>query len=88
MPASVRVHVANLRDGGVFYWLVRLYLFAGLALALVGVACGLGVYAHFAGELPPVPELSRYAAESPGVTGLYALDGTMLGEFEIGRAHV
>ena len=88
MPASVRVHVANLRDGGVFYWLVRLYLFAGLALALVGVACGLGVYAHFAGELPPVPELSRYAAESPGVTGLYALDGTMLGEFANERREV
>ena len=78
MIGGARVEVENLHDGGLLYWLLRLYLFAAFGLlALVG-AIGVGVYVHFARDLPPVPELSRYAAEAPGVTTLVGLDGTLL----------
>lgn len=87
-PRPPGIVVANLRDGGLVFWLVRLYVFAALAvLAIVGVA-GVGLYMHFAVQLPPVPEISHYAADAPGVTSMFALDGTLLGEFASERREV
>ncbi len=88
MIGGARVEVENLHDGGLFYWLLRLYLFAAFGLIALVAAIGVGIYVHFARELPPVPELSRYAAEAPGVTTLVALDGTLLGEFATERREV
>ncbi len=88
MTRGPRVEVSNLRDGGIFFWLFRLYVFAALALLGACAIAGAAVYAHFAHSLPPVPELSRYATEAPGVTTLYALDGTVLGEFATERREV
>ena len=83
-----RVEIANLRDGGLFFWLWRLSLFALLVVGALGTIVGAWLYVHFARQLPPVPELSRYAAEAPGMTTLYALDGTVLGEFATERREV
>jgi len=80
-PPPQRIVVANRADGGLFYWLGKLYGFAVLlilwAIAISGVSC----YAHFARETPSPPDLSRYASVAPGVTRVYAGDGTLLGEF-------
>jgi penicillin-binding protein 1A len=83
-----RVVVENLADGGLLYWLFKLYLFAGIVLGGIGLAIGAGLYIHFARGLPPVPELSRYASEAPGLTTVVALDGTLLGEFATERREV
>ena len=82
------VVVVNLRDGGLLFWLVRLYLFAALAIAAALTVAGLVLYSHFAVELPRVPEISRYADDAPGVTSMFALDGTLLGEFASERREV
>src|SRR5690606_2216429 len=42
---------------------------------------GTCTYGHFARQAPPPPDLERYAVEAPAVSRLYALDGTLLGEF-------
>jgi penicillin-binding protein 1A len=76
-----RVAIANRRDGGVVFWLVRLYGFAVLVLvAAVGLA-GLLIYSYFSLHAPPVPDLRSYAQVVPAVSRMYAADGTMLGEF-------
>jgi len=75
------VTIANRRDGGLVFWLVRLYGFAALAVvAGVGLA-GLGVYSYFSLHAPAVPDLRNYAKVVPAVSRMYAADGTMLGEF-------
>jgi penicillin-binding protein 1A len=76
-----RVAITNRRDGGIFYWLVRLYGFAALVIiACVGFAA-LGGYSYFSLHAPPVPDLRVYAQVVPSVSRMYAADGTMLGEF-------
>jgi penicillin-binding protein 1A len=76
-----RVKVANPSDGEVFHWLVKLYAFAMLGLLAIVLAVGLGIYGYFAQTTPETPDLSRYATLAPGVTRVYAADGTVLGEF-------
>ncbi len=83
-----RISVANLRDGGLLFWLVRLYLFAALALAASVLFVGAGFYVHFARQVPPVPELEAYFRTVPGVTTFYALDGTILAELATERREV
>ncbi|MFI5289721.1 MAG: transglycosylase domain-containing protein, partial [Polyangia bacterium] len=83
-----RVVVENPADGGLFYWLVKLYALAALALGMVLVFIGLGVYVHFARELPPLPDLATYARTAPGVTTLYALDGAVIGELATERREI
>jgi penicillin-binding protein 1A len=75
------VTIANRRDGGLGFWLVRLYGFAALVV-LAGVAfAGLAVYSYFSRNAPPVPDLRSYARVVPAVSRMYAADGTKLGEF-------
>lgn len=76
-----RVTIANRRDGGLVFWLVRLYGFAALVvIAGIGLS-GLAVYSYFSLYAPPVPDLRSYARVVPAVSRMYAADGTMLGEF-------
>ena len=80
-----RVVVANRADGGVAYWLGKLYAFFLLAmLATVCFAATL-LYAWFAVRTDAVGpgtqhDLSRYVRHAPAVTRIYAADGTLLGE--------
>lgn len=81
-----RVAIANRADGGIPYWLGKLYGFAALVgLAVAGVF-GIALYSHFSlltDEVGPgTPhDLSAYADTVPAVSRIYAADGTLLGEF-------
>jgi len=75
------VVVLNRRDGGLVFWLARLYAFAALVL-IAGVAfIGLLIYSYFSLNAPAVPDLRVYAQVTPSVSRVYAADGTKLGEF-------
>ena len=76
-----RVAIANRRDGGIVFWLVRLYAFACLVLVAGVVFSALAVYSYFSLHAPAVPDLRIYARVTPAVSRMYASDGTMLGEF-------
>jgi penicillin-binding protein 1A len=76
-----RVIVANRGDGGVGFWLLRLYGFAALALVAFVLLVGLCVYSYFSLNAPAVPDLRAYARVAPAVSRVYAADGTKLGEF-------
>jgi penicillin-binding protein 1A len=81
-----RVAIANPADGGVLYWIGKLYGF----VALVGVAAAaltaFWIYAYFSVRTDDVGpgtkhDLSNYAGHVPAVSRIYAADGTLLGEF-------
>ena len=86
LRARPRVTIANRADGGVAYWLGKLYAFVALvALTAVGLAALL-LYSSFALRTdavgPGMPhDLSRYVHHVPAVTHIYAADGTRVGEF-------
>ena len=73
--------IANRRDGGLAFWLVRLYGFAALVVVAGLGFAGLVVYSYFSLHAPLVPDLRNYARVVPAVSRMYAADGTMLGEF-------
>ncbi|HEY2745458.1 MAG TPA: PBP1A family penicillin-binding protein [Polyangia bacterium] len=83
-----RVTVANPSDGGLFYWLCKLYFFAGCAAMAALVFVGIGVYLHFCKELPPTPDLTTYASTAPGMTTLWGQDGTLLAELSTERREI
>ncbi len=79
--ARARVVIGNRQDGGVLFWMVRLYAFAlaiGVALAVV---CAFLAFRYFSVTVPPTPDLRSYAQIAPAVTRMYAADDTLLGEF-------
>jgi penicillin-binding protein 1A len=76
-----RAHIANRSDGGVVYWLLRLYVFAMCFVLVSVVVTAISVYGYFAAQAPPPPNLSRYANVVPAVSRMLAADGTLLGEF-------
>src|SRR4051812_6449156 len=76
-----RVTITNRRDGGLVFWLGRLYGFAALVIIASVALSGLCVYSYFSLHAPPVPDLRSYARVTPAVSRMYAADGTMLGEF-------
>ena len=77
----VRVAIDNRADGGVVFWVGKLYLFLVFAVAAGVLLSGLITYRYFATTTPPAPDLSSYAKIAPAVTRVYAADGTKLGEF-------
>lgn len=83
-----RVVVDNPSDGGLLYWLVKLYFFAGCALGMVVVFVLGGVYLHFCRELPPIPDLSTYASTAPGLTTVWGQDGTLMAELSTERREI
>jgi len=76
-----RVTVANRADGGVGYWIAKLYGFALLVVMAAIAMSGFVIYGYFSINAPPVPDLTRYAKVAPSVSRMYAADGTLLGEF-------
>ncbi len=88
IPSAPRVTVANPADGGLFYWLCKLYLFGLIAFGMTVAFAGVAVYLHFAGQLPPLPDLATYARVAPGLTTMYAQDGTLLAEFSTERREI
>ncbi len=83
-----RVVVANPTDGGLLYWLVKLYAFAALSVGALCL-CGLfGLYVRFTAQLPPLPDLAHYADDAPGVTTLYGQEGSILAELATQRREI
>jgi len=76
-----RVTITNRRDGGLAFWLLRLYGFAGLVVLASVAFAGLLIYSYFSLNAPAVPDLRSYARVTPSVSRMYAGDGTKLGEF-------
>jgi penicillin-binding protein 1A len=83
-----RVAIANPSDGGLVYWLCKLYAFAGCAILAALAFIGLGVYLHFCKELPPIPDLTTYASTAPGMTTMWGQDGTLLAELSTERREI
>src|ERR1700743_2184902 len=83
-----RVAIANPSDGGLIYWLFRLYAFAFCALLMALVFVAGAIYLHFCRELPPLPDLSTYASTAPGMTTIYGQDGTLLAELSTERREI
>ena len=83
-----RVTIQNPSDGGFFYWLVKLYIFAFCAISTLVLFVLFGIYLHYCRELPPVPDLKTYAATAPGMTSLYGQDGTLLAELSTERREI
>ncbi len=76
-----RVAIENRADGGLAYWLAKLYGFATLAgLALGALGAGL-LYTYFSINTPTTRDLRAYPHAVPSVSRIYAADGTLLGEF-------
>jgi len=80
-----RVWVVNPARAGLFGWLFRYYVFAGLAVAFAGVTVGHTIYRGYAAELPDLTAVEQYDDLSPGVTRIYARDGSVLAE--LAREH-
>ena len=80
-PKAERVAIANRADGGLFYWIAKLYGFAVLVILASLAFSAVCVYGYFSLHAPPLPDLRRYAKVVPSVTRMYAADGTVLGEF-------
>src|SRR5437868_3146096 len=76
-----RVTIANRRDGGIVFWLARLYGFATFMIVAAVALSGLLAYSYFSLHAPRVPDLRAYSRITPAVSRMYAADGTMLGEF-------
>jgi penicillin-binding protein 1A len=81
VEARPRVTVENRADGGLAYWVGKLYGFAAIVAAVGTVMTVLVIYRYFTTTTPPTPDLRDYARIAPGVTRMYAADGTLLGEF-------
>ncbi len=80
-PIRTRVTVANPADGGVVYWLAKLSGFIAFTTIAFAAITMVFVYRYFSVNAPPVPDLAKYASVTPGVSRMYAADGTLLGEF-------
>jgi penicillin-binding protein 1A len=76
-----RVTVTNRADGGLAYWIGKLYGFAALVAVALGALGACILYSYFSLRTPPTPDLRAYVQEVPAVSRIYAADGTLLGEF-------
>lgn len=80
-----RVWVTNPSQSGLIGWLFRYFVLVGVVALLALGGVGVGVYRHFASDLPPVDEIERYDTLAPGVTRIFARGGAMLAE--LAREH-
>src|SRR5262245_44282178 len=83
-----RIEILNPADGGFFYWLLKYTLFALVGILLLVLHVLGGIYVYFAHTVPQVPDLATYAERAPGITTLYAGDGTLLAELANERREV
>lgn len=85
-PASkASVWVINPRRAGLVGWLFRYAVFVGLCLSLVLGVVGLKVYRHYASDLPDIAQAEKFESFAPGITRVYAADGTLMRE--LAREH-
>ncbi|MSP17235.1 MAG: hypothetical protein EXR73_11620 [Myxococcales bacterium] len=82
------IRVGNRSDGGYAFWLARLYGFALLALVPLAAGAGLWCYGVWARSTPTLDALDRYASVAPGVTRVFAYDGSVLGELAAERREI
>src|SRR5258706_1387704 len=83
-----RIRVENPADGGLLYWLCKLYAFGVRALIMVVAFAAGALYVHFARQIPALPDLRFYARTAPGVTSFYGLDGMLIAEFATERREI
>ncbi len=76
-----RVVIANRGNAGVLGWLAKLYVFAALFGVAIAGAGGVWIYSYFSLRTPVARDFRTYLDTVPGVTHMYAADGTLLGEF-------
>ncbi|MEO8554770.1 MAG: transglycosylase domain-containing protein, partial [Kofleriaceae bacterium] len=76
-----RVAVLNRGDGGIPYWVGRLYGFAALVVVAAISLFLFILYSYFSIHTPPTRNLKDYKHAVPAVSRIYAADGTLLGEF-------
>src|SRR5438552_2640425 len=81
VPAMAQVEIDNPSDGGFFYWLLKFYVFGACAVVMAAVYSAGVAYVWFAASAPPLPDLDAYARDVPGVTQVFAHDGTLLADF-------
>jgi penicillin-binding protein 1A len=79
-PAADEVAITNPSDGGFWFWLFKLYAFAGLCALGLSTLSIIGLYAYLASTLPALPDFDRYRLEAPETTRLRAWDGTELAD--------
>jgi penicillin-binding protein 1A len=75
------VQIANRASGGILYWTGKLYGYAAIALALLGLSCTVFAGRRVAEMTPRTPDFRGYANAAPAITRMYAADGTLMGEF-------
>ena len=80
-PSAPRVQIANRSTGGVLFWIGKLYGYALLSLALLGLSCTVFAGRWVAESTPRTPDFRAYAKAAPSITRMYAADGTLMGEF-------
>ncbi len=83
--SAARVWVVNPARAGWLGWLLRYYVFAILGLAVVAVGAAVLTYRRLAEDLPDLNAIESYASSAPGVTRIYAADGSLLAE--LAREH-
>ena len=85
-PASdARLWVLNPARAGLLGWLFRYYAFV-LAVLLVAAAIGAhAAYRSYAAGLPELSSIAAYETSAPGVTRIFAADGSLLAE--LAREH-
>lgn len=81
-----RVAIENRADGGLAYWLGKLYGFAALIGVATAALLAFFLYAYFSVRTDDVGpgtkhDLAAYERHVPAVSRIYAADGTLLGEF-------
>ena len=80
-----RVWVLNPARAGLLGWLLRYYVFAAACVVVTAVYVGHRVYRGYAAELPDLTQVEQYDTIAPGVTRIYAADGSVLAE--LAREH-
>lgn len=82
---AARVWITNPARGGLFVWLLRYYLLAIVVALVVAGGAMVWAYRQLAQDLPELDAIEAYASSAPGVTHIYAADGTLLAE--LAREH-
>ena len=75
----------NPARAGLLGWLLRYYVFAVACLIVTAVYVGHRAYRGYAAELPDLTQVEQYDTIAPGVTRIYAADGSVIAE--LAREH-
>lgn len=67
------------------FWLLRYYVYASVVALLVAAYAGVWAYREVSRDLPELDTIEAYASSAPGVTHIYASDGSLLAE--LAREH-